>query len=147
MRVTKVENNENRSGISTLKAGAIGAAAGFITRSIAPLTKDEYDCFIKAPEVIKENGKNVKEVAKAARPISYFALAGAFVAMSANIISNALKSNKNSDKESKKIIVEKEKPKKEHEDLTMADLVLEGLGSNTEILFLTTHSHKKEFIA
>lgn len=77
---------------------------------------------------------NIKNAAKASRPLAYFAVAGALVAMSAQVIVNAVKA----------CIPEKEtKQNVEPETLSMADVLLEGLGSNTEILFLTNHKLTK----
>lgn len=75
---------------------------------------------------------NIKSAAKSARPLAYFALAGALIAMSGQVLVNAFKSC---------MPEEKEAPK-EQGPLTMADVLLEGLGTNTEVLFLTNESFK-----
>ena len=75
---------------------------------------------------------NIKSDAKSARPLAYFALAGALIAMSGQVLVNAFKSC---------MPEEKEAPK-EQGPLTMADVLLEGLGTNTEVLFLTNESFK-----
>ena len=75
---------------------------------------------------------NIKSAAKSARPLAYFALAGALIAMSGQVLVNAFKS-----------CMPSEEPQvKEQEPLTMADVLLEGLGTNTEVLFLTNEAFK-----
>jgi len=76
---------------------------------------------------------SLKSAAKSARPLAYFAVAGALVAMSGKLIVNAFNSLK-----PKELQQVKEKPEK----LTMADVLLDGLGSNTEVLFLTSEAKK-----
>ena len=212
MRATRVETSEyryKRGGV--IKAGAIGATAGALVRSLAPLTKEEHDFFFNSSAVnaikakaqkvrvneankivdeitsgklnlsqetkdvftrsasligiepknasrylegASENTKkeaanlinriiavgaakehieatNIKDAAKASRPLVYFVAVGALVAMTGKILINAFKSLKPQDETENKI---------ENKDLTMADVLLDGLGSNTEVLFLTSKS-------
>lgn len=75
---------------------------------------------------------NIKSAAKSARPLAYFALAGALIAMSGQVLVNAFKS----------CMPSEEPQPKEQEPLTMADVLLEGLGTNTEVLFLTNEAFK-----
>ncbi len=70
---------------------------------------------------------NIKNAAKASRPLAFFAIAGALFAMSGQIMVNAFKS----------CLPEEENEGKHPEKLTMANVLLEGLGPNTEILYLT----------
>lgn len=71
---------------------------------------------------------DIKNAAKASRPIGFFIAMGTLAAMSGQVIANAVKA----------CLPEKEEVAvKEPEALTMADVLLEGLGSNTEVLFLT----------
>ena len=75
---------------------------------------------------------NIKSAAKSARPLAYFALAGALIAMSGQVLVNAFKA----------CMPEEKEQHKEQEPLTMADVLLEGLGTNTEVLFLTNEAFK-----
>lgn len=77
---------------------------------------------------------NIKSAAKTARPLGYFAAAGAFVAMTGQLIIDAFNQ-----------AAPKSEPIKQESDdsLTMADILLQGLGSNTEMLFLATESERK----
>ncbi len=79
---------------------------------------------------------NIKNAAKASRPLTYFIAIGALVAMSGKLIVNAFKSCLPA-KETKKTI-------KAPKELTMADVLLDGLGSNTEVLFLTSKQKDKK---
>ena len=76
---------------------------------------------------------NIKYAAKASRPLAYFVVVGALVAMTGKILVNAFKSLKPKNEAENKPQVK---------DLTMADVLLDGLGSNTEVLFLTNSSKK-----
>ena len=76
---------------------------------------------------------NIKHAAKASRPLAYFVAVGALVAMTGKILVNAFKSLKPENEAEKKI---------DTKDLTMADVLLDGLGSNTEVLFLTNNSKR-----
>jgi len=77
---------------------------------------------------------NIKSAAKSARPLAYFAAAGALIAMSGQVLVNAFNSC---------LPDKKPEKKEEKEPLTMADVLLEGLGTNTEVLFLTNEAVKK----
>lgn len=78
---------------------------------------------------------NIKNAAKSARPLAYFVGVGALVAMGGKMIANAFNALKSPS----------EKPQENKKDnLTMADVLLEGLGSNAEILFLTKEASNKE---
>lgn len=77
---------------------------------------------------------NIKSAAKSARPLAFFIAAGALIAMSGQVIINAFNS----------CMPKEEKPEEEEKaPLTMADILLEGLGTNTEVLFLTNEAIKK----
>lgn len=213
MRVTGIQNENNSKTSSVLKAGAIGAAAGAVARSVVPLTTEEHDFFFnssavqaikskaqkvrlneiakigneyrngslnvapaafdvfeshkdivadepkKALDFVKDKAEavqdgfktlvrrvdavgaakehievsNIKNAAKSSRPLAYFAIAGALIAMSGQVMVNAFKS----------CMPKEEKPQKEPHTLTMADVLLEGLGSNTEVLFLASEAANK----
>lgn len=77
---------------------------------------------------------NIKSAAKSSRPLSYFAIAGALVALSAQVMANAFNS----------CLPKPEKKQPTPEELTMADVLLEGLGTNTEILFLSKESNNTD---
>ncbi len=80
---------------------------------------------------------NIKNAAKSARPMAYFLAIGALVAMSGQVLVNAFNNALPKEEKTKE-------PEGEKEPLTMADILLEGLGSNTEILFLTNESLVKD---
>ncbi|MDO5438282.1 MAG: hypothetical protein Q4F80_08815 [bacterium] len=80
---------------------------------------------------------SIKNAAKSSRSIGFIALAGALVAMSGQIMVNAFKSCLPEEKPAKK--------PEEHHALTMADVLLEGLGTNTEVLFLTSEMNGNKF--
>lgn len=76
----------------------------------------------------------IKNAAKSARSLGYIAAIGALVAMTGQILVNLVKNstpNENSNTNKNKTETKG--------DLTMADILLEGLGSNAEILFLTNN--------
>jgi len=74
---------------------------------------------------------NIKSAAKSSRPLAYFALAGALIAMSGQFLVNAF-----NNAAPKKDVNQP----KDNGSMTMADVMLEGLGSNAEIYFLATEA-------
>ncbi len=107
--------------------GYIKNASDDVKRGVSALV-NRVDAIGAAKEHIEVS--NIKSAAKSQRPLTYFALAGALIAMSGQVLVNAFKS----------CMPETEKTAKEQEPLTMADVLLEGLGTNTEVLFLTNEA-------
>ncbi len=109
--------------------GYVKNSSDAVKEGVVNLTR-RVDAIGAAKEHIEVS--NIKGAAKSARPLAYFALAGALIAMSGQVLVNAFKS-----------CMPNEKPQvKEQEPLTMADVLLEGLGTNTEVLFLTNEAFK-----
>lgn len=70
---------------------------------------------------------SIKSAAKASRPLAFYVAMGALLLMSVQIIANAIKA----------ALPKEETPVDAKKNLTMADVLLEGLGENkAEILFL-----------
>ena len=106
-------------------------SAGEYIKDASKTVKDEVGGLVSrvalagaAKERVEFN--SIKSAAKAERPLAYFMAAGALIAMTSKILVNAFRS-----------LNPKEAEKPEKQTLTMADVLLEGLGSNTEVLFLT----------
>lgn len=119
---------------------------------IATKPKEAGKFFEGATDAIKEEGEklisrvvtvgaakehteitNIKTAAKQARPLAYFVAIGTIVALTGKLIMNTFND----------LLPEKEENKpKEKQELTMADALLEGLGSNTEVLLLASNPKK-----
>ena len=110
---------------------AVKDASDAIKEGFTSLVK-RVDIVGAAKERIETN--NIKSAAKSTRPLAYFAIAGGLIAMSAQVMVNAFNS----------CLPKPEKKQEPQEPLTMADVLLEGLGANTEILFLTTETDKSD---
>lgn len=158
-----------KSKVKTVRINEANKIAGEIQSGALKVSKDVGDTFVRSANLIAVEPKNItkvldgasseikqgvnalasridavgavkqhaeihslKSAAKAARPLAYFAAAGALIAMSGKIIANAFNSLK-----PKEFQV-----KEKQEKLTMADVLLDGLGSNTEVLFLTNEAKK-----
>ena len=109
--------------------GYVKNSSDAVKEGVVNLTR-RVDAIGAAKEHIEVS--NIKGAAKSARPLAYFALAGALIAMSGQVLVNAFKS----------CMPSEEPQPKEQEPLTMADVLLEGLGTNTEVLFLTNEAFK-----
>ncbi len=137
----KINISKEAGDIFTRTSSTIGAnpkIADEYLKNASQNVKDEVGGLVsrvvnvgKAKQHIETN--NIKSAAKAARPLAYFVLIGGLVAMSAKIIMNAFKDA---------MPKEEEQEKEDSGQLTMADALLEGLGSNTELLLLTSSSKK-----
>lgn len=111
-------------------------SAGDFFKSSSDAVKEEAGKLIKrvvSVGAVKEHTEitNIKNAAKQSRPLAYFVAIGAIAAMTGQIIKNAFVD-----------LMPEKKVEKKEDNLTMADVLLEGLGSNTEVLFLTNSSKK-----
>lgn len=118
---------EPKKALDYIKDSADAVKAGFTS-----LVK-RVDTAGVAKEHIEVN--NIKSAAKANRPLAFFVITGALVTMTGQLLINAFKS----------ALPEEEEVKKQPEvhELTMADILLEGLGTNTEVLFLTNEAGRQ----
>ncbi|MCD8023929.1 MAG: hypothetical protein LUE64_00150 [Candidatus Gastranaerophilales bacterium] len=107
-----------------------------IVENSADTVKNDFKALVNRVDkagIVKQRCEThaIKSAAKGSRSIGYFALAGALVAMCAKVLYNAANPKPKAEKSNE--------PK---EPLTMADALLEGLGTNTEILILTSEARK-----
>ena len=137
----RIAISEEAKDIFTSKASIMAvkpeSAADYLKNASGTAKKEVGGLLLKAASVgaAREHTEitSIKNAAKANRSLAYFMLVGALLTMSTQLIVNAFKS----------AAPKEEAKKSEHEDLTMADVLLDGLGSNTEVLFLASESKNK----
>lgn len=126
-----VKNKDIIANSSKKAEKIIGGAQDSIKEGLTSLIS-RVDMVGTAKEHIETN--NIKTAAKSARPLAYFVGVGALIAMSGKMIVDAFNTIKS----------ETAPQEKKKHDVTMADVLLEGLGSNAEVLFLTNEANNKK---